>query len=196
MSYRMITEKMGFDRDAGQSIDGTMTLREMTDYVYNYINKGNKGCCFHASVYLMKLLHVLDIESELIITAEPTTLEDGSTRIDNRASLLVKDGDKYIVMNPIEDIEFFEKNSILPKERGKYYLGKTTILNGEKEGIHSKNAAEIELKDFIKRYGNGSAWTLGTLFNPENKNMTFNEFLKGAKLINLDEYTSSNQSSI
>ena len=132
-AFRTITEKAGFDINAGQNIDATKTLKEMIEYVERYIDENHKGCCFHASVYLMKLLHEAGIESEIILTAEPTVLENGETRTDMRASVMVNDGDRYIVMNPIEDIEFFEKNQIPTTSRKDFY--EETVLQGEKSGI-------------------------------------------------------------
>ena len=188
-AYREITGKAWFDINAGQNIDFTMSLKDMINSVVNYVDNGNKGCCFHASVYLMKLLHDKGIDSEIILTLEPTVLENGEVRNDYRASILVKDDDKYVVMNPIEDIEFFEKNSIQPKDRENYYNG--TELNGEKGGIHSKDAANIGLADFIERYGNGSAWTLGTLYQNDFDTMTFQELWSCAKSIDVSEYIPS-----
>ena len=190
-AYKMTVSMCGFDINAGQNIDSNKTLKEMIDYVFTYVNEGNKGCCFHASVYLMKLLHVLGLESEIILTVEPTKLENGEERIDTRASILLKDGDKYIVMNPIEDIEFFEKNGILKSDRDNYYDENSTILKGKKEGISSVDAGGIELEDFIKRYGNGTSWTIGSLFRSDYDTMTFGELMKTAKVIDIGEYGSN-----
>lgn len=189
-AYKMTVSMCGFDINAGQNIDGNKTLKEMIDYVFSYVNDGNKGCCFHASVYLMKLLHVLGLESEIILTVEPTKLENGEERVDTRASVLLQDGDKYIVMNPIEDIEFFEKNGVLKSDRDNYYDKDSTILNGKKEGISSIDAGEIELADFIKRYGNGTAWTIGSFYRSDYETMTFGELMKTAKVIDIGEYQS------
>ena len=191
--YKMTVDHCGFDINAGQNIDQNKTLKEMIDYVFDYVNSGNKGCCFHASVYLMKLLHVLGLESEIILTIEPTVLENGEKRIDTRASVLLKDGDKYIVMNPIEDIEFFEKEGIPKEKRKDYYLEGTTVLKGEKNGVYSSDAASIELIDFVKRYGSGSAWTIGSLYRPDYETKTFKELMGEAKLIDAYNYNSSNQ---
>lgn len=191
-AFRIITEKAGFDINAGQNIDSSKTLQEMINYIVKYIDEGNKGCCFHASVYLMKLLHDANIDSEIIITFEPTILDNGKTRNDMRASVLVKDGDKYIVMNPIEDIEFFEKENIPLAARKKYYEENSTVLIGEKNGISSPNAAQIDLEDFIARYGDGKAWTLGSLYCNGYETIKFGEIMSNAKVINIDEYIPSN----
>lgn len=74
-AFREVTEKAGFDINAGQNIDMSKSLKETIDYVVKYIDEGKKGCCFHASVYLMKLLHDSQIDSEIILTVEPTKLE-------------------------------------------------------------------------------------------------------------------------
>ena len=189
-AFRTITEKARFDINAGQDIDMSKSLKEMIDYVVRYIDDGNKGCCFHASVYLMKLLHDLEIDSEIIITIEPTSLENGEVRNDMRASILVNNGNKYIVMNPIEDIEFFEKENI-PAESRKDFYGTSTILKGEKDGISSPNAAEIELEDFITKYGNGRAWTIGSLYRDDYENITFGSVMNSAKTININDYNLS-----
>lgn len=188
LSYRIAVINSGFDINAGQNIDQTMTLENLINYVADYVFSGKKGCCFHASVFLMNLLKLVGLDSELILTEEPTVLEDGTTRSDLRASVLLNDGGKYVVMNPIEDIEYFEKNNIPSSSRENNYIGESTILNGKKEGISSKDACNIPLADFIDRYGKGRAWTLGSLFRPEFQRMTFGELMKEAKLIDLKKY--------
>ncbi len=185
-AFRTITEKAGFDINAGQNIDASKTLKEMIEYVERYIDENHKGCCFHASVYLMKLLHEAGIESEIILTAEPTVLENGETRTDMRASVMINDGDRYIVMNPIEDIEFFEKNQIPTTSRKDFY--EETVLQGEKSGIHSVDAASIELEDFITRYGEGRSWTIGSFYRDHYDTITFGELMNGATFIDIDEY--------
>ena len=188
LSYRIAVVSSGFDINAGQNIDQTLTLEKLVKYVDDFVYSGKKGCCFHASVFLMKLLRIVGLDSELILTTEPTVLEDGTTRVDMRASVLLNDGGKYIVMNPIEDIEYFEKNHIPSSAREDYYTKDTTILNGEKTGVHSKDAGNIPLEEFIKKYGNGVAWTIGSLFRPEFETMTLAELMKKAKMIDLNEY--------
>jgi len=188
LSYKIAVIESGFDINAGQNIDQSMTLNKLVNYVADYVYSGKKGCCFHASVFLMKLLKIVGLDSELILTVEPTVLEDGTTRNDLRASVLLNDGGKYIVMNPIEDIEYFEKNHIPSSSRENKYVGETTILDGKKEGINSRDAGNIPLEEFINKYGNGQAWTLGSLFRPESEKMTFGELMSGAKLIDLENY--------
>ena len=188
-SYREIVGKMGFDINAGQSINGSLSLKELANNIVEYIDNGNKGCCFHASVYLSKLLHDNGINSEIILTIEPTVLENGETRQDLRASVMLKDNGKWIVMNPIEDVEFFEKNNIASENRDNYYEGDTTKLIGSKDGIFSFDAANVELSDFITRYGNGSAWTIGSMYCDNYENKTLEEARNGAKIIKIEEYT-------
>ena len=101
-AYRQVTEKMGFDINAGQNINMSKNLKETINDTINYIDTGNKGCCFHASVYLAKLLHSMNIDSEIILTLEPTILENGETRNDMRASVLVHIGENDFVLNPID----------------------------------------------------------------------------------------------
>lgn len=186
-AFREVTEKAGFDINAGQNIDMSKSLKETIDYVVKYIDEGKKGCCFHASVYLMKLLHDSQIDSEIILTVEPTKLENGEVRNDLRASVLVNNGIKCFVMNPIEDIEFFESEKI-PVESRKNYYGDTTILRGKKDGICSLDAAKIELEDFITRYGNGKAWTIGNLYCDGYENIPFGNLMNNAKIIDTSDY--------
>ena len=188
-AYREIVGKMGFDINAGQSINPSLTLKELTDDIVKYIDDGNKGCCFHASVYLSKLLHDNGINSEIILTVEPTVLENGETRQDLRASIMLKDDGKWIVMNPIEDVEFFEKNNISSESRDNYYEGDATKLIGSKDDVFSFDAGNIELGDFITRYGNGSAWTIGSMYCDGYENKTFEQARNGARFIKIDEYT-------
>lgn len=189
LSYRIAVVNSGFDINAGQNIDQTMTLNELVNYVADYVYSGKKGCCFHASVFLMKLLKIVGLDSELILTVEPTILENGEKRDDLRASVLLNDGGKYIVMNPIEDIEYFDKNHIPSSARENHYIKDTTALKETKDGIHSHDAGNIPLDEFINKYGNGKAWTLGSLFRPESLTMTFAELMSKAKLIDLNDYS-------
>lgn len=187
-AYRTVTEKCGFDIKAGRKIDLSKNLDDIIDYVVKYIDEGNKGCCFHASIYLMKVLHDLGIESEIILTIEPAILENGDVSNNNRASVLTKKNDKYIVMNPIEDIEFFEKENIAGEARKDFYDGEGTTLKGKKEGINSPNAAEIDLEDFIARYGDGRAWTLGDFYCDNSKNINFLSVMSDAKFMDVEDY--------
>lgn len=189
LSYRIAVVNSGFDINAGQNIDQTMTLEELVNYVADYVYSGKKGCCFHASVFLMKLLKIVGLDSELVLTTEPTILENGETRMDLRASVLLNDGGKYVVMNPIEDIEYFEKNHIPSSSREDNYIDDTTELKGTKDGIYSRDAGNIPLEEFINKYGNGKAWTLGSLFRPESDTMTFGDLMSKAKLIDLKNYS-------
>ena len=193
LSYKIAVIENGFDINAGQDIDFNMTLEETVNYVSEFVDKRRKGCCFHASIFLMKLLHLIGLESELILTLEPTKLENGEVRIDKRASILLNDGGKYIVMNPIEDIEYFEEKGIFGGKRENEYIGGTTQLNGDKKGIHSKDGGNIPLEDFIQRYGHGTAWTVGSLFRPEFQTMTLDQLMNRAKIIDLKEYTENDQ---
>jgi len=184
-AYRQVTEKMGFDIDAGQNIDMSKSIKETINDTVNYIDNGNKGCCFHASVYLTKLLHDINVDSEIILTLEPTPLENGEVRNDMRASVLVHSDEKDYVLNPIEDIEFFEAMSIISEERKKYYDGTSTALIGIKNNIFSPDAAHIDLEDFINRYGNGTAWTIGSLYGDDFENATLGTLMSNAKIIEM-----------
>ena len=183
--FRNCTEKASFDINAGQNLQLGKSIKEVIEDVVNYIDSGNKGCCFHASVYLIKLLHDNGISATMILTPEPTILANGETRIDNRASVLIKENDRYVVMNPIEDVEFFEKYSISPEKRGTYYEEDTTVLKYDKEKIYSVDAADIDLEDFISRYGDGQAWTIDNLFCEEYDTKTFNSLLANAHSVDL-----------
>lgn len=193
LSYKVAVVNCGFDINAGQNIDMTMTLEKTINYVSDYVYAGKKGCCFHASVFLMKLLNIVGLKSEIILTSEPVVLENGEERVDMRASVLLNDGGRYIVMNPIEDIEYFEKKHIPSSAREDQYFGNTTILHGTKEGVHSVDAGNIPLKEFIDVYGKGKAWTIGSLFRPDFKTLTLGELMNKAKLIDLKDYTDQNQ---
>ena len=130
----------------------------------------------------MKLLRDMGIDSDIILTVEAVILEIEKTRNDMRASVLVKDGNRYVVMNPIEDQLDFRKN---------YYEVDSTVLNGEKEGINSIDAAQIDLEDFISRYGGGKAWLLGSLYCDDYESMTFGELMSNSELIDINDYRPS-----
>lgn len=184
-SYKKVIENAGFDINAGQNIDDSKTILELSKESIELLSNKGKGCCFHASMFLGWLLHEAGIECEVIITPEKTVLEDGTERIDNRASILVKDEEKYFVMNPVEDIEFFEENEI-SNNRENYYGEGTTVLKGSKKGISSIDAGYIDLDDFVLKYGNGNCWTLGNIFT--NGNQTLKECFKNVKKVDLGDY--------
>ena len=89
------------------------------------------------------------------------------------------------------DIEFFEKENTQLDFRKNYYEVDSTVLNGEKEGINSIDAAQIDLEDFISRYGGGKAWLLGSLYCDDYESMTFGELMSNSELIDINDYRPS-----
>lgn len=193
LSYIITTHGIGFDENA--IFDKNKTLGEIINYVDEYTNRGAKGNSFHAAIYLMKLLHVVGMDSELILTNE-VEIKKNIPNISLRASVLVYDNDKYVVMNPIEDIKYFEENKIPNNLREKEYIDGSTILKGKKSGVCSLDAANIPLDEFIKKYGSGACFNVGNIFNYEYKNMSLDDFLKQAKLIDINDYINKKQNNL
>lgn len=175
--YKETTTRLFFDINAGQELPLQLTPKEMINYINNHVAQEKKGCCFHASLYLMGKLHERGIKSNMIITLEPVIENGQEIRKDNRASVLVEiDGEK-IVMNPIEDIEYFEKYNIPPKNRASHYEGEATEFIPVKEGINSTDAGNIPYDDFVLRYGNGEAYIVKDLFANEAQDKSISEIL-------------------
>ena len=191
LSYMVAVSNFGYDNNA--SIDKNKNLANVVKSVEEYIDNGWKESSFHISIFLMKLLHVMGLDSELVLTNDVTILEDGTPEVDVRASVLLYDEGKYMVMNPVEDIKYFEDNNIPINARENEYYEGTTILNGKKNGINSEDAGSIPLDEFIIKYGHGAAWIVGSIFRSDFQNITLNDLLKEAKLIKKEEYTYKKQ---
>lgn len=180
-AYIKTVEDCGFNINAGQSLNFDLSIKDTVNGAIKYIEEGNKGCCFHASIYLISLLKKAGIPSRLIVTSEPTILEDGTTRLDSRASVFIDGLD--IVLNPIEDIEFFEEYDI-PKEcRKTFYVSDTTTFRLTKDGISSQDAGFIQLDDFISRYGAGQAFLFENFYKNAYKHKTFYGVLSDYELL-------------
>ena len=176
-SYKKVVFDSGFDINAGQKLDFSKTMKETIEDTVKYLQEGNKGCCFHASLYLIYMFHNNGIKSELVVTAEPTVLPDGTTRTDNRASVMYNYDGKVYIANPIEDIEYFEENGISKEERNKFYDYDSTILKANKNKVHSSDACFIEYNDYIKRYGDGVLYKMNDPYGDNYINCTLGEFL-------------------
>ena len=181
--YKSVTKKIGYNPNSRVYIDVTKSLKEILDDVVLFIESGNKCSDMHACIYLMKILRGRFIASQLILTGE------GENR---RASLLVNDGFKWIVMNPIEDIEFFEDKKIPSEIREKFY-NVDGSFRGQKQGVCTKDASNILLEDFMERYGNGRVINLGTFYREDNDKITLLDLQNDAKEIDFNDYKENNR---
>ena len=198
-AYKYATNTANFDINAGQELNLDVSLSDTIEQVKEQIESGKGICCFHASIYLSSILNALGIYSELIITPELAII-DGKARTDNRLSVLYYDecDKKYYVANPIEDIEMFSNYNMNSDERLLSYKNESGELIFNKKDfittVVSNDASKIPADDFIQRYGSGDAWTIGSIYNNDLNNTTFNNMLSQAKYISPNNISFLDQS--
>lgn len=180
--FRMITCKLRYDENGISNIDMSKTVKEVIESTIDYAENGNGCSSLQAAICLSRKLYTCFSPSEVILTMERNNM---------RASVLTHDGFKWIVMNPIEDIEFFEDKKILPEIRDKFY-NVAGEFRGTKQGIVTKDASAIPLADFIERYGNGKAWTIGYICSKKYADLIFRDVYANIREININNYQDSN----
>ena len=184
--YRFITEKISYNNNLGFGVSLDMSLNDVINNTIDYVDKYHSGNSFHASLCLMKILDHVGIKSEMLFRIGKVRI---GRRLENSlvVAVLLKNKDKMYVMNPIEDIEFFTKESIEKEQRKKFYEGGSTSINtvkfNNKKDIWSMDAGKIEIEDYINRYGEGRVWNVGSLFREDADKITLGDIIRDAKII-------------
>ncbi len=155
--YRQVTEIGVFDIVKGNEPTRpslAMQLREVPEYIYNYLMQENYGCCFVFSFALCYLLHKNGMQSEIVYSKEGK---------DIRVSVLYKMNGELFIANPVEDVEYFTTNNIEQQNRNSYYK-KSTATFTDQNGL-SHNNSNIPIKEFVKNVGG-----VAVLGNPYKSN--------------------------
>ena len=187
--YKDTTAMINFDINAGATIDSKKNICRLVNEVERDVREGKGGCCLHSSLILSEKLRNAGIDSEIICTYEPT-YRNGKRYNDIRASVLYYDHEasQYFVANPVEDIEMFTLLKLDSSLRYSRYEsdGTLRIPKSVMGTIVSSNASRIPVQDFIERYGDGSCWTLGNIF--EKKSATLEELLNCSMVLRTDDF--------
>lgn len=187
--YKYITKRISYNNSLDFGVSLNMTLDDVVKETIDYVDNLKLGNSFHATVSLMKMLDNVGIKSELLFRVGKVRI-DGKLRNSLIASVLVNEKGKEIVMNPIEDIEFFSKEKADLKFREKLYSNGTTLFKiyklDDARGVWSWDAANIGLDDFIVRYGDGKIWNLGSLFREGSDKITMKDMITNAKVLKRD----------
>ena len=183
MCFRSITCKLRYSKNGLDNLDMSKTVKEVIDTTLKYADAGNGCSSLQAAICLSRKLYTCFTPSEIILTRDITN--------NMRVSVLTHDGFKWVVMNPIEDIEFFEDKKIPPEIRDKFY-NVAGEFRGAKQGIVTKDASTIPLADFIERYGNGQVWSIGYICAKKNADLIFKDVYANARIININDYQDKN----
>lgn len=187
--YKFVTKNISYNNSLSFDVSLNMKLKDIVDETVEYVDVLGLGNSFHVSIYLMKMLDNVGIKSELLF-------RDGKVRINGKlkksliASVLVNENGKAIVMNPIEDIEFFSLEKYDSKFREKLYSNGTTLFkiykDDESDNIWSWDACNIDLDQFVIRYGNGRVWNVGNIFRDDADKVTMEDVLVNARVVKRD----------
>ncbi len=161
-AYRAVTKIGKFDIEKGNAPIPAVWDEKMStipDLMKEYVDDCGYGCCFVFSAYMISILEKNNINSSMICTIEDTGL---------RASVLYENDGELFVANPVEDIEYFTDNNILPADRASYYVGDTSEMSVY--GINH-NGSCYTLDEFAEKYG--QVWLLGKM--DKNSTQTLSE---------------------
>ena len=140
-AFRKVTSTGIIYNTNNNIIDNSITLGNIPDIMYEYIEKNKYGDSFAFASYMMKILNDNNVDNYMIISNKDNRLN---------ASVLYEEFGELFVANPTEDIKYFTKNKIKTSDRYDFYIPKTSILL---DGDTQKNNAEISFKEFYKENG-------------------------------------------
>lgn len=152
LAFREVTNKVCLDIIKGNQLFEEISdykMKDIPDYLVNYVNKYNYGCSFVFSAYMISILNDYGIRSYMIGTKEGAGI---------RASVLYEKDGEYYVANPVEDIKYFTENNITSDYRKYFYLEDTAkMLRNSK--FHDDSCYTLE--EFPRKYGD--VWFIGSM---------------------------------